>query len=48
MVRHNAATLVTILQEMESASHLACIRQPISLTAKGSAPLGRWRFLFDE
>ena len=48
MVRHNAATLVTIMRGMGSALPLACIHQPILLIAKGSAPLGHGRFRFDR
>ena len=47
MVRHSAAILAIILRGTESASHLACTHQPISLTAKGSAPLGQWKYPFD-
>jgi len=48
MVRLNAATLATISQETENAFSLTCIRQPISLTAKASVPLGHGRFHFDR
>jgi hypothetical protein len=48
MVRLNVATLATILQGTESALHFQCIRQPISLIAKGNVPLGHGRFHFDR
>lgn len=47
LVRLNAATLATIMEGMESALPLTCIRQPISLIAKASVPLGHGRFRFD-